>query len=168
MNSSITKLLGAFCTWLEQTPLSQTIQATNWIVPTVQIIHILAVAAVISSVLMIDLRLIRAFGTDQRMKDVSSRFLPCVWWPLIVLLATGAIMILGEPARSLMNPAFQLKMMILAAALIITFLFQFLQRRNLTFGDSTSEQRSTEAAIAVLSVLLWSGIVFAGRWIAYY
>jgi hypothetical protein len=113
---------------------------------------------------MIYLRLIRAFGTDQPMKDVSPQFLPFVWWPLILLLATGAFMILGEPARSLMNPAFQLKMMLLAAALSITFLFQFLQRRNLTFGDSASEQRSTAAAIAVLSVLLWLGIVFAGRW----
>ena len=69
------------------------------------------------------------------MKDVSSRFLPFVWWPLLILFATGAIMIIGEPARSLKNPAFQLKMILLVAALVVTGLFQFFERRNAAFGD---------------------------------
>jgi hypothetical protein len=75
---------------------------------------------------MIDLRLIGMFWTDRPMKDVSSRFLPFVWWPLLILFATGAIMVIGEPARSLKNPAFQVKMMLLVAALIVTGLIQSL------------------------------------------
>ena len=41
-----TPSLDDFCVWLEQTPLSQTIQITGWIVPALQTIHILAIAAV--------------------------------------------------------------------------------------------------------------------------
>jgi hypothetical protein len=102
------------------------------------------------------------------MNDVSSRFLPLVWWPLLALLATGAVMIIAEPARSLKNPAFQLKMTLLIAALIVTGLFQFLQRRNSAFGDLHSRSRAVAMTVAIVSMLLWSSIVFAGRWIAYY
>jgi len=87
---------------------------------------------------------------------------------LLVLLATGAIMIIAEPARSLKNPAFQLKMGLLIVALIVTALFQFFQRRDTAFGEQGSAARAAATTIAVLSMLLWSSIIFAGRWIAYY
>src|SRR3981189_2592131 len=120
MNPALAKSLNAICVWIDQTPLSQWMQVTNWVVPTVQTVHILAIAVVASSALMIDLRLIGVFWADRPLKDVSARFLPLVWWPLLVLLATGAIMIIGEPARSLKNPAFQLKMALLVTLLIVT------------------------------------------------
>ena len=50
-----------FCAWIETTPLSQAIQTHSWVVPTVQTIHILGIAAVMAAVLMIDLRLIGVF-----------------------------------------------------------------------------------------------------------
>jgi hypothetical protein len=102
------------------------------------------------------------------MHEVSSRFLPLVWWPLLILLATGIIMIIGEPARELKNPAFQLKMALLVAALLVTGLFQFLLRRNAAFGDLRAGSHLAATAVAIFSMLLWSAIVFAGRWIAYY
>jgi len=160
--------LNEICLWIDHTTLNQAIQATNWVVTTVQTIHILAIAAVASSALMIDLRLIGVFWANRAMKDVSSRFLPLVWWPLLILLATGIIMIIAEPARSLKNPAFQLKMLLLIAALIVTGLFQFLQRRNVSFGDLRSGPRAAAATLAIVSMLLWSSIIFAGRWIAYF
>ena len=146
-----TQSLDRFCSWLEQTSLSQAIQSTGWVVPAVQTIHILAIAAVMSSVLMLDLRLLGVVGADQPLARVASRFRPVIWWTLPILLATGAVMIIGEPARSLANSVFQLKMLLLLAAIGVT----------LTFHKGP---RIT----AVLSLALWVGIVFAGRWIAYY
>lgn len=160
--------LNDICLWIDQTALSQAIQVTKWAVPTVQTIHILAIAVVASSVLMINLRLIGVFWASRPMKDVTSRFLPLVWWPLLLLFATGVLMIIAEPARSLKNPAFQLKMLLLIAALIVTGLFQFLQRRNASFGDPHSGPRAAAATLAVVSMLLWTSIIFAGRWIAYF
>jgi hypothetical protein len=77
-------------------------------------------------------------------------------------------MITAEPARSLKNPAFQLKMVLLVAALIVTGLFQLIQRRNAAFGDLHTGPRAAAAMLAIVSMLLWSSIIFAGRWIAYY
>jgi hypothetical protein len=168
MNPTLAKSLNVVCAWLEETRLSHAIQVTKWIVPTVQTVHILAVAVVAGSVLMVNLRLIGVFGADQPLKAVSSRFLPFVWWPLLILLATGAIMIIGEPPRSLKSPAFQLKMALLLAALLVTGLFQLLLKRDPAFADAGGGRRRAATTMAVLSMLLWTGIVFAGRWIAYY
>jgi hypothetical protein len=159
--------LNQICQWIDHTALSQAIKATNWVVPTVQTVHILAIAVVASSALMIDLRLIGVFWANRPINAVSARFLPLIWWPLLILLATGAVMITAEPARSLKNPAFQLKMALLIAALIVTALFQFLQRHNAAFGDR-SGPRAAAATVAIVSMLLWCSIIFAGRWIAYY
>ena len=168
MTPAISKSLNAICIWIDATPLSQWMQVTNWVVPTVQTFHILAIAVVASSALMIDLRLIGVFWADRPMRDVSSRFLPLVWWPMLILLSTGVIMIISEPARSLKNPAFQLKMFLLVAALIVTGIFQFLQRRNAKFGNLRTGPRAAAVTVAIVSMLLWSAIIFAGRWIAYY
>jgi len=162
------KSIDALCWWLEHTALSQTIQSIDWIVPAIQTIHILAITVVAASALMIDLRLIGVFSADRPLREVSARFLPLVWWPLLVLLATGAIMIIGEPARSLKNPAFQLKMALLVTVLVVTALYQFLLRRDPALGSPASSNRGAATAIATLSLLLWTGIIFAGRWIAYY
>ena len=159
--------LTQICHWIDQTAASQWVAATGWVVPTVQTIHILAIAVVASSALMIDLRLIGVFWANRPVEAVKARFLPMIWWTLLVLLATGAIMIIAEPARSLKNPAFQLKMLLLIAALIVTWLFQVLHRRNAAFGEVTGP-RAAAVTLAVVSILLWSSIIFAGRWIAYF
>ena len=159
------QLLNSLCVWLDQTALSQAIQATSWAVPTVQTVHILSVAVVITSALMLDLRLIGVVGVDQPLDRVWARFLPFVWWPLLILLATGAIMIIGEPTRSLKNPVFQLKMALLLGAMIVTGIVQLLGRNSALAEDRPGV---SSYLIVALSLLLWTGIVFAGRWIAYW
>ena len=146
--------LDSFCAWLEATTLSRTIQTVEWVIPAVQTVHILAVASVVTAVLMLDLRLIGWGARDLGMAAVARRFLPFVWWPLPVLLASGATLIVAEPARALENPVFWLKMGLLAAAIGGTLA----SRRPLRPGSRL---------LAVLSFAAWVGIVFAGRWIAY-
>jgi hypothetical protein len=163
-----TKALHDFCSWLEHTSMSQTIQTVSWIVPAVQTVHILAIAAVMGSVLMINLRLMGVVGRDQPLPRFSKRFLPVIRWTLPVLLATGIIMIIGEPARSLENAIFQLKMCLLIAAIIVTFGYQIPLGKNPSFWQMTKVRRGVSLVIALLSLALWVGIVFAGRWIAYY
>ena len=91
--------LGRFCQWLEQTPPSQFIQNASWVAPTVQTIHILAIAAVVGSALMVNLRLLGVLGGDQSIASVMQRFAPVIWWSLPILLATGVVMTPAETAR---------------------------------------------------------------------
>jgi hypothetical protein len=163
-----TQALDNFCDWLEHTPVSQTIQTVSWVVPAVQTVHILAIAAVMGSALMINLRLIGIVGRDQPLARVSGRFLPVIWRALPVLLATGIIMIVGEPVRSLESPVFQLKMCLVIAAIAVLLGYQVPLGKNPSFWDVTPGRRAASRILAALSLALWVCIVFAGRWIAYY
>ena len=88
-----------FCAWIDQTPLSQWIQAAGWIVPLVQTVHILAVAMVLASATMIALRLAGLIALDETPRRVVARFVPFIWWPLIALAGSGLVLIVGEPGR---------------------------------------------------------------------
>lgn len=63
-----------FCKWLAATPLSHTIQTTGWIIPTLQTIHILGVAVIFSSAILVDLRIWRLLQRDVPLPDVARRF----------------------------------------------------------------------------------------------
>ena len=158
--------LHSFGEWLAGTPLSMTIQDVSWIIPTVQTVHIVCVALVISSVFLVDLRLLGVFARKQPVAALTARFLTGIWFVLPILLVTGSILIIGEPGRSLENPAFGLKMLMLLMVIVITLVIQRPMRTNAGYWDSGG-RRVAARTIALFSLALWSGIVFAGRWIAY-
>lgn len=157
-------MLPNFCNWLSNTPLSQKIQNVLWIIPAVQTVHILCVAIVMSTMAMLDMRLAGLAGRSQPVARAVSRWVPWVWGTLPVMLLTGCILIIGEPTRELMNPYFRTKMAMLAVVVIITA-FVHVRNKNKTYWD----HRAVAAKFAGgFSLLLWVGIVAAGRWIAYY
>ena len=156
--------LTPFTTWLAATPMSTAIGAAPWVTPAVQCVHILSVAVVMSAVLMMDLRLLGAFGDVDGAQAFSRRYLPWVWWALPVLLVTGATLIVGEPRRSLQNPTFLLKMALLVAAMVLTALTEQPLLRNAGFWHG---RKRTAKALAAASLAVWAGVVLCGRWIAY-
>jgi len=159
--------LDSFCNWLAATSVSQVLQTVGWIIPAVQTVHILAVGAVVTSAVMIDLRLLGIRGKDQSVAAVARRFLPFIWWALPVLLATGAVLIIAEPARALENPVFILKMGLLLAAVGITLTCHIPLRRDEAFWELSAARKRAARLIAAASIPLWVAIICAGRWIAY-
>jgi hypothetical protein len=151
--------------WLGATRLSGQLQAIGWIIPTLQTIHILAVAVLFSSAILLDLRLLGVLQRDAAPGEVARRFLPVLWPALLVLLVTGSLLIVGEPRRTLLNPTFYLKMALLLAAIALTVGL----RRAIAsaFWSHGVGRRFAGPLAAALSMLAWSGIVIAGRWIAY-
>jgi uncharacterized membrane protein len=159
--------LQSFCNWLAETSLSQQIQINEWVIPATQTVHIVAVAAVVTSALMIDLRLFGLTWQDQSVAAVTRRFVPFIWWALPLLLATGLVLVIAEPVRALQNPVFYLKMSLLLAAICITLACQVPMRNNSGYWEASQRRRRGGQALAALSLPFWIGIVFAGRWIAY-
>ena len=159
--------LSEFSRWLAATPLSHIIQTTKWVIPTLQTVHILSVAVVFSSAVLVDLRLWRLLNRDLPLPDVARRFLPTIWPVLLVLLITGSLLIIGEPRRSLLNSTFYLKMALLAVAIVFTAWLQWTLSSSPNFWDKNRGRRMAGRLAATLSIVVWCGIVFAGRWIAY-
>jgi hypothetical protein len=163
----IDAVIGEFSGWLAATSLSHTIQTTGWVIPTLQTIHILSVAVVFSSAVLVDLRLWRLLNRDVPLPEITRRFLPTIWPVLVVLLITGALLIIGEPRRSLLNATFYIKMALLAVAIVLTAWLQWSVSSSPNVWDRDRGRRMAGQLAASVSILVWCGILFAGRWIAY-
>lgn len=155
--------LAGLAAWLETVRLHGIMQSVDWLVPTVQTIHILAVAATFSSSLVLTLRIHRLAGTDWSPAQWGQRLNGWVGWGLVVLLLSGILMIVGEPARSLLSSVFQAKMILL----VVTLALLVWLVRQVRHIDARSPIPSRVRLIALLSLLLWLAIIACGRWIAY-
>ena len=153
--------LHAFSDWLSATSFSQAIQVTSWAIPGIQTVHLLGIAALFASALVVSLRIAGYGLTSEPLPAVAQRFIKGMWFLLLILLATGLLLIIAEPGRTITNPVFYAKMTMLALAICITLWLSRVSRRELVSPSGI------HVAAAVLGMLLWVGIIFAGRFIAY-
>lgn len=156
-----------FADWLSRTPLSLAIQTREWIIPTIQSVHIVGIAVVMGSVFMIELRIWGWVGRDQTVAQTTARFGPWLIGALAVLLVTGAVMVVGEPERELLALSFWLKMILVAIGTIVAVTFQrAVEHRDRAWETAIAGRRSVGAA-AVVVLLIWFGVIVLGRLIAY-
>lgn len=153
--------------WLTQTRASSIVQHTGWIIPATQSVHILAVAVVMSCMVLLNLRMAGVLARDVGAGAFSRRYSLGLWISLPILVLTGATLIVGEPGRDLNTWVFWLKMGLLLGAVVITLGILTPLRRDDGFWDVNLGRRVTVRAFAWTGLLLWAAVVFCGRWIAY-
>lgn len=149
-----------FSEWLSATAPSQYIQVTPGIIAGLQCVHIVCVAILFASALMLDLRILGSGLRTEPLRAVADRFVPSIWGCLAVLLATGTLLIVAEPARTLSNPSFYLKLCTLAVAIAVTLGLRAFARGQRPVG-------TLQVIGAIASLLLWATVIVAGRYIAY-
>lgn len=128
--------------------------------PIVQTAHLLSIAVVLGSIVMLSLRVLGWSVPSQSPLEMSKRLAPWTWAALPVLFLSGALFVLARPQRYFGNPVFGLKFAFLAPALALTGLLYALTRRS-------TPNRTFARATALLTMMTWTCVVFAGRWIAY-
>jgi hypothetical protein len=92
--------------------------------------------------------------------------LPWLWAAIAVLLATGLILVVGEPNRVLANPLFWIKMALVALAVCLTLLFRY-PIMHAQFSLEHARWAALAKPLAWVSLLVWVAVIFCGRWIAY-
>jgi hypothetical protein len=135
--------------------------------PIVQTVHLLAIAAVMGSIVLIDLRVLGLALPSQGQAELVRRLMPWTWWALPCLAASGLVFIVARPARYLFNPVFGLKFAMLAPAVALAWIFQRASARDAGFWEQSRGRRMLARAVAAVSLALWMGVAMAGRWIAY-
>jgi magnesium-transporting ATPase (P-type) len=156
-----------FCDWLSATSVSVAFQSADWFVPTVQTVHIISIAILLTSVYVVSFRLIGVTRAGQSLAVVPAKSTPWIWIALCVLLATGMLLTITEPARELLNWAFRVKMLMVIALAAILLVVQTRTRRNPQYWTESPTRRRAARAIGIAAVIIGAGIVTAGRWIAY-
>ena len=135
--------------------------------PMIQTVHLLAISAIMGSVVLIDLRVLGLALRSQRISDLTRRLLPWTWWALPFLFVSGILFVLARPRRYAVNPIFRLKFGLMALAVIVTLAFHAVAKRRPDYWEGSPGGRLIGKLVAAASLLLWVAVVLAGRWIAY-
>lgn len=160
-------MIEQFCDWLSRTGVSVAFQSANWFVPLVQTVHIIAIAILLTTVYVISFRLIGITRGAQPLAALTAHSAPWIWTALCVLLASGILLTITEPARELLNWAFRVKMLMVLALAALLWTVQSRTRRNPQYWTESPVRRRAARAIGIVSIVVGAGIVTAGRWIAY-
>ena len=152
--------IAEFSESLSATAVSQFIQTTDGLIPSLQTVHIICIAVLWGSALMVDLRVLGTGLKSESRRAVADRFIPPIWVCIPILLVTGVLLIVAEPGRTLTNPSFYLKMVSLILAIFVTLYLR-------GFARGAKPVTGLPVALAILSMLLWMTIIVAGRYIAY-
>jgi hypothetical protein len=156
-----------FCEWLSRTNISVAFQSAGWFVPLVQTVHIMSIAILLTAVYIVSFRLIGVTRGGQSLAVLTAKSTPWIWIALGVLLATGILLTITEPARELLNWAFRVKMLMVLALAAILLTVQIRTRRSPEYWSQSSMRRRAARALGIAAVIIGAGIVTAGRWIAY-
>jgi cell division protein FtsW (lipid II flippase) len=153
--------------WLASLPIGQALRRLNWLVPWLQIIHILANGIVLSAVVMIDMR-IWGISRSQASIAMARRFQPWIWAGLVVLTASGIVLILYAPRRVLTDITFQVKMELMGLAIAATLALLLMLRPGREARQDDPGPHVLASLLGTLTLLLWVGVTLAGRgrWLA--
>lgn len=135
--------------------------------PIIQTVHILGIAVVMGTVVMLDLRILGLAVPSQKISEMTGRVMPWLWWALASNFVSGAFFLFARPNRYFNNPIFGWKLSFLIPAILLTLMFHLMSKQQDDFWESTSKRLWTARGIALLSLGLWIMVAMAGRWIAY-
>jgi hypothetical protein len=149
--------------WLASLPFSQALRKLNWLVPWLQIIHILANGIILSAVVMIDMR-IWGISRSQASIAMARRFQPWIWAGLLLLTVSGIALVLYAPRRVLTDVTFQVKMGVMGFAIATTIaLLLALRPGGREALQGVQGEHKLASLLGTLTLVLWVGVTLAGR-----
>lgn len=156
-----------FCRWLEQTSVGAAVRQSLWLFPAIETVHLLGMAALVGTISAFDLRLLGWMLRRERVSELARRLLPWAWAGFAVQVITGTLLFSSEAVKVYTNPAFQLKMLLLFFAGVHALIFHWTIYRNVATWDDTPVLPAGAKVAGFVSILLWIGIVAAGRFIGF-
>jgi hypothetical protein len=144
---------------IEASALGQTIRESTWLFPAIESTHLLALALLGGSILIMALSIL-GWGLKTPVAELYQSAHRYLNGAVVVLLISGVLLAVSEPVKLYGRQAFWVKMISLALALLLTyFAFNPLVRR----AASGANLRS----ITVLTIASWLLVAMAGRWIGF-
>jgi hypothetical protein len=127
--------------------------------PILNAVHIMAIGALVTSALLMDLRVFglwHAIPSDK----VMALLRPVAIAALVLAVVSGLLLFSVRPLEYVANPAFRLKLVLLVLAIANAIAFIVLSR-------DVRDRRAILRILAALSLLLWPSTVLAGRFIGF-
>ena len=155
------------CIWIEATPMAVAITESEWIFPTIETFHVLALTIVFGSIAMLDLRMVGVSTKNVGVMQLAEETLPWTWIAFVVAVITGTLMFTSKATTYLANVPFQIKMVLLVLAGLNMAIFHLTAFRAVHSWNMTLPTPIAARIAGCLSLLFWTGVIFAGRWIGF-
>lgn len=160
-------------TWADQIsslPLATAIRtglSWRWLFPTVETAHVLSIATVFGSILLVDLRLLGLRDRGTRLSALSAELLPFTWIAFALAVVTGGLLFIANAPDYVFNLQFRLKMLLIVLAGVNMAVFQFGAYRRVADWDEQLPPPAAARAAGLVSLLCWTAVIFLGRWIGF-
>ena len=151
-------------TWLEGSALAVWTRESPSLLayPTILALHSVGLGIVVGASTIVDLRLL---GCARRIRLATLvPLFPLIWWAFALNAASGFVLFMADATIKSTQPVFMVKLACIAAALVATLRI----RRGLPRSALDAPISSPQRAWAVLSLVLWTAAITAGRMMAYF
>ena len=139
----------------------------EWLFPIVETLHVISLAMVFGSIVMVDLRLVGATSRNSAVSRLSSEVLPYTWGAFICAAVTGALLFVSKAQVYFYNLQFQLKFLCMFLAGVNMLVFHLGTYRHVLEWDERHPPPRAARLAGALSIALWIGVIFFGRWIGF-
>ena len=154
-------------TLIEHTYLATIVREGDWWFPLAESLHVMSIATVFGSILMMDLRLLGLASRDSAVTKLSKEVLPFTWVAFGCAVITGTLMFIARATTYGHNTQFQIKFLFLALAAVNMLVFHFGAFRRVADWDDALPPPPAARLAGALSISLWITVVFFGRWIGF-
>jgi hypothetical protein len=153
--------------WLEASSLASTIRDSLLLFPLLESTHVIGLALVFGTIAVIDLRLLGAASSERPFRLMASDILRWTWAAFAVTALTGSLMFITNASVYYHNFYFRSKMLLLVLAGVNMASFELSLGRSVHRWDKAPSAPPMGRAVAVLSLVIWISVIFAGRLIGF-
>lgn len=157
----------AWLAWLETTRLAEVMRREPLLFPLVEVVHILGFVLLVGAAVMFDLRLL---GLSRRLPvvELARHLLPWARGALAVVVPSGVLLFLPQALHLGTSPVFRLKLALVVLAGLNALLFHHGVFRSVQEWNTGAVAPLAARAAAVVSLVLWTGVITCGRMLAYF
>ena len=155
------------CQWLQDTNIGTSLRESIWMFPIVESTHVLALSISVGTLFWMDLRLTGKFMKNQPISKVSNSVLP---WTLIgftIMTITGVLLFWCQAVKAYNSIFFKIKITLLILAAINAIAYHSTIYLKMDEWDKASPPPAQARFAGWASIVLWIGIIIAGRTMAY-
>ena len=153
--------------WLAATRWSVALHESIFVWPLLESLHVLCLTLFVGTTAMLDLRLLGAAMTHIPASAFTQRLLPWTRGAFVIMVVTGVVLFTATPVTYYNDLSFRIKLALMAAAGLNVWLFHARTRRRIANWDATVVPPAAARVAALVSLAAWSGVVIAGRLVAY-
>lgn len=150
--------------WFDATALGIAIRDSVWLFPVIESFHLVAFAILGGTVLLVDLRLLGIVFSGQPVNRLASETRRWHFLSLGVALLTGGLLFVSEPLKLYYNDPFWVKITCLPLAMLFTYGV----RDRVVRSEPSAIGRLWPRLAGAVSLALWSGVAWGGRWIGFW